>query len=135
MEYQFLVRTKPPACLANNNTTNCAPAKDRRLQFYGILAHMRLSLFSRHILNVCYLAKGKVGRKPFQAFYEGKEARPKDVVGTVTKTLERLIDKGLLTGLGVRTPKKWYIKEVRLTPLGRRMAKRLQGEQQRLPLK
>lgn len=95
---------------------------------------MRLSLLSRYMLNVCYQAKGKVGRKPFHAFYEGKEARPKDVVDTVTKTLERLIDKGLLTGLGVRTPKKWYIKEVRLTPLGRRVAKKLQGEQQRLPL-
>ncbi len=96
---------------------------------------MRLSLFSRHILNVCYLAKGRVGRKPFAAFYEGKDARPKDVVDTVTRTLERLIDKGLLTGLGVRTPKKWYIKEVRLTPAGRKVARKLQGEQQRLPLK
>ena len=96
---------------------------------------MRLSLLSRHILNACYLAKGKVGRKPFHAFYEGKDARPKDVVDTVTKTLERLIDKGLLTGLGVRTPKRWYIKEVRLTPAGRKVARTLQGEQQHLPLR
>ncbi len=96
---------------------------------------MRLSLLSRHILNACYLAKGKVGRKPFHKFYEGKEQTPKDIVDTVTKTLERLIDKGLLTGIGVRTPKKWYIKEVRLTPMGRRTAKKLQGEQQHLPLK
>ncbi len=97
--------------------------------------NMRLSLLSRHVLNVCYHAKGKVGRKPFHAFYEGKDTRPKDVVDTVTKTLERLIDKGLLTGIGVRTPEKWYIKEVRLTPMGRRIAKKLQGEQQKLPLK
>ena len=96
---------------------------------------MRLSLFPRHILNICYQAKGRTGRKSFHAFYEGKKIKQKDVVDTITKTLERLIDKGLLTGIGVRTPKKWYIKEVRLTPLGRRIAKRLQGEQQKLPLK
>lgn len=96
---------------------------------------MRLSPLSRHILQVCYQAKGKIGRAPFHKFYDGKEVKPKDLVDTITKTLERLIDKGLLTGLGVRTPKKWYIKEVRLTPFGRKLAKKLQGEQQKLPLK
>ena len=96
---------------------------------------MRLSSLQKYILNVCYLAKGRVPRGPFNKFYEGKAQRPKDIVDTITKTLERLIDHGLMVGLGVRTPKKWYIKEVRLTPLGRRLAKRLRGEQQRLPLK
>lgn len=96
---------------------------------------MRLSLLQRHVLQVCFSARGKVARGPFHKFYEGKEVKPKDLVDTITKTLERLIDKGLLTGIGVRTPKKWYIKEVRLTPLGRRVAKKLQGEQQKLPLK
>lgn len=96
---------------------------------------MRLSPLQRHILGVCFVARGKVGRVPLQAFYNGKASRPKSVVDVVTKTLERMIDKGLLVGLGVRTPKKWYIKEVRLTPLGRRVAKRLRGEQQKLPLR
>lgn len=96
---------------------------------------MRLSPLQRHILGVCFAARGKVGRAPLHAFYNGKTARPKSVVKVVTATLERMIDKGWLVGLGVRTPKKWYIKEVRLTPLGRRVAKKLQGEQQKLPLK
>ena len=96
---------------------------------------MRLSPLQKHILGVCFNAKGKVPRAPFHKFYEGKETHPKDLVDTVTKTLERLIDKGLLTGIGVRTPKKWYIKEVRLTPAGRKVARKIQGEQQRLPLK
>ena len=96
---------------------------------------MRFSSLQKHILMVCLNTKGKVPRAPFYAFYEGKKAKRKDVVDTVTKTLERLIDKGLIVGLGVRTPKKWYIKEVRLTPLGRRVSKKLQGEQQKLPLK
>lgn len=96
---------------------------------------MRLSLLQRYILGVCFAARGKVGRAPLHAFYNGKTQRPKSVVDVVTKTLERLIDKGLLMGIGVRTPKKWYIKEVRLTPLGKRFAKKLQGEQQKLPLR
>lgn len=100
---------------------------------FDILQYMRLSLLQKHILRVCFQAKGKVPRAPFHAFYEGKSARPKDIVDTITKTLERMIDKGLLVGLGVRTPKRWYIKEVRLTPLGRRTAKKFQGEQQHLP--
>lgn len=96
---------------------------------------MRLSALQRHILGVCFSARGKVGRAPLHAFYNGKTKRPKSVIKVVTTTLERLIDKGLLVGLGVRTPKKWYIKEVRLTPAGRKIARKLQGEQQRLPLK
>jgi hypothetical protein len=46
-----------------------------------------------------------------------------------------LIDKEFLIGYGVRTPKKWFIKEIKLTVNGRRMAKKLQGEQQALPFK
>lgn len=101
---------------------------------------MRLSPLQRYILQMCFaprLRSGNkgVGRAIFNKFYEGKEVKKKDIVDAITKTLERLIDKGLMVGLGVRTPKKWYIKEVRLTPLGRRLAKKLQGEQQKLPLK
>ncbi len=41
----------------------------------------------------------------------------------------------MMVGYGVRTPKKWYIKEVKLTPIGRRLARKLLGEQQALPFK
>lgn len=94
---------------------------------------MRLSPLQRHILGVGFAARGKVGRAPLQAFYNGKTPRPKSVVKVVTATLERMIDKGWLVGLGVRTPKKWYVREVRLTPTGRRVARQLQkAQQQRL---
>lgn len=108
---------------------------------------MRLSPLQRYILLVTYsgpsttatggLRAGnkRIGRALFNKFYEGKEIKKKDLVDAITKTLERLIDKGLLVGYGVRTPKKWYIKEVRLTPLGRKLARKLQGEQQELPLR
>lgn len=52
----------------------------------------------------------------------------------VTRALERLIARGLVTGYGVKTAKKWYITSIRLTPAGRREGRRLLGEQQRLPL-
>ena len=57
-----------------------------------------------------------------------------DAQNTITKTLENLVDKGCLVGYGVRTPQKWFIHEIRLTPEGRRMAKKLRGVQQILPL-
>lgn len=59
----------------------------------------------------------------------GKRKR-KDAVNAVTKSLENLIDKGLLVGYGLRTPKKWYLKETRLTSLGRRIARELQKTRQ-----
>jgi hypothetical protein len=56
-------------------------------------------------------------------------------VNTITKSIERLIDRELVIGYGVRTPHKWYIHEVKLTAKGRREAKRLRGEQQALPFR
>ena len=103
--------------------------------------NIRLSGLQRYILNACFQGQGtakrssgRISREPLHGFYDAKEYTRKEIVNMVTKALERLIDRGLLTGIGVRTPKKWYIKEVRLTPAGRRIAKKLQGEQLRLPL-
>lgn len=98
---------------------------------------MRLSSLQRYILTSCFTERGKMSRVGFGEFYQRKNTKPKskDIVDAITKTLERLIDKGLMVGYGRRTPKKWYIKEVRLTPLGRKLARKLRGEQQKLPLK
>lgn len=86
-------------------------------------------------MEASWANRGRLARGLFNNFYQDKVVKQKFIVGTITKTLEQLIDKGLMVGYGVRTPKKWYIKEVRLTPMGRKMTKRLLGEQQRLPLK
>lgn len=95
---------------------------------------MRLSPLQRYILRSCYVTPTRaVGRGGFVRFYESGREKPKDVVDIITKSLESLIDKGTMVGHGVRTPKKWYIKEVRLTPAGRRLARKLLGEQQSLP--
>ncbi|MBI4092459.1 MAG: hypothetical protein HY420_00885 [Candidatus Kerfeldbacteria bacterium] len=59
---------------------------------------------------------------------------PQNIQDVVTKSLESLIDKGLMVGYGRRTPKKWFIDEIRLTPSGRKLARKFLGEQLALPL-
>lgn len=98
---------------------------------------MRLSPLQKYILRACYSKDPKVSRVGFQKFYDRQKVKPKadDVVNIITKSLESLIDKELMTGFGVRTSHKWYIKEVKLTPKGRKLTRKLLGEQQALPLK
>lgn len=105
---------------------------------------MKLSYLQKYILLVGYGEKDKFSRDWLLKFYD-KSATPadrsrrkpkrEDQVNIITKSLERLIDKELLIGYGVRTPHKWFIREIKLTAKGRRAAKRLMGEQQILPLK
>lgn len=98
----------------------------------------RLSPLQKYILRNCYLTPPtKLGRVGFAKFYNGAARKPKvaDMVNIITKSLESLIDKELMTGYGVRTSHKWYIKEVKLTAKGRKIARKLLGEQQVLPLK
>lgn len=96
---------------------------------------MALSRLQKFILRECYLsAKTKVARQPFNKFY-AKRAPGSAAVDHITVSLERLIDRGLMIGYGRRTPEKWFINEVKLTPLGRRVARATLGKQQQLPLK
>lgn len=91
---------------------------------------MRFSALQRYILRVCWNAKKKVSRAIFDKYQMNGKRKRKDAVNAVTKSLENLIDKGLLVGYGLRTPKKWYLKETRLTSLGRRIARGLQKTRQ-----
>jgi lipoprotein NlpI len=97
---------------------------------------MRFSGLQKYILNLGYGEKGKMSRDKFLEFYKKDENGPKreDRVNIITKSLERLMDRGILVGYGVRTAKKWFVKEVKLTARGRKMAKNLQGKQAKLPL-
>ena len=99
---------------------------------------MRLSPLQKYILRACYSARTRiVSRGGLVHFYDSQTKKPRsdEVVNIITKSLESLIDKEMMVGYGVRTPHKWYIKEVRLMPKGRREAKKLFGEQQVLPFK
>ena len=98
---------------------------------------MRLSQLQKYILLNLLNNKGKSKRKQLLKFYEKKKNVPKklDQQGIVTKSLERLIEKGLMIGYGRRTPQKWFIEDVQLTIKGKKEAKKLLGEQQSLPFK
>jgi hypothetical protein len=97
---------------------------------------MRLSKLQKYILLSVYGTKGQFKRNQFFRFYNKQKKSPKkeDQHGIITKSLERLIDKGLMIGYGRRTPEKWFIDEVCLTSKGKREARKLFGKQQALPL-
>lgn len=93
---------------------------------------MPISALQKFILRECYqYQKPRISRQPFTKFYV-RSTHPN--ADSITVSLERLIDRGFLIGFGRRTPKKWFIEEVKLTPLGRRIAKQSFGKQQQLPL-
>jgi len=98
---------------------------------------MCLSNLQKFILLECLNTKsGRILRSRLNKFYEKTEKKPKDelVVKIITKSIERLIDKEMLIGFGERTKLRWFIKEIKLTLKGKREAKKLLGEQMKLPL-
>ncbi len=98
----------------------------------------RLSTLQKLILLRCLDRKGRLQKILLEQWYaqlgQERDMSYRDAQNTVTKSLERLIDHGLLIGHGVRTEHKWFIHEVRLTPEGKRVAKKFRGVQQTLPL-
>jgi len=99
---------------------------------------MNISKLQKFILITAYLNKGKkISRKGFERFYNSYKNKPKkgDIQNIITKSSERLIDKELLIGYGRRTPHKSFIDEINLTAKGRKVAKKMLGEQQPLPFK
>jgi len=98
---------------------------------------MRLSELQKYILKECYRKLGeRVDRTPLIRFYQG-DSRAKVELRTkiITQSIESLIDRELLFGFGMRTPHKWYIREIILTTKGKKIAKLLTDRQLRLPLK
>lgn len=98
---------------------------------------MRLSALQKQLVLLCLDRAGKCGRSVFDSLYERDHisASRKTAQNVVTKALENLIDKGFMVGEAVRTQKKWYIKAVRLTAIGRKLARQLRGQQLRMKLK
>ncbi len=99
---------------------------------------MVFSLLQKYILLLCLNTKdSKINRIKFRVFYDKQKSKPQNELQTkiITQSLERLINRELLIGYGIRTPHKWFIKEVKLTNKGRQEAKKLLGEQVKLPFK
>lgn len=99
---------------------------------------MRVSSLQKSIVLLAYEQKGRLKKKHLEQWYANASHQYlmtfRDAQNIITKTLERMIDNGVLVGYGVRTSQKWYIHEVRLTPEGRTLAKKLRGVQQVLAL-
>ena len=98
---------------------------------------MRLSLLQKYILRECYNRPGlRAERAGLVKFYGGSKSPKKELrTKIITRSIESLVDKELLVGYGVRTPHKWFIREIRLTGKGVKAGRRLLGEQLKLPLK
>ncbi len=108
---------------------------------------MPLSALQKYILKTCYGAKKILVKGKFEKFYlhagvltkAGQPAKniptKAEQIKIISRSIERLINKGFLVGYGEKTQCKWFIKEIQLTSLGQRLSKKLQGEQTKLPLK
>lgn len=93
---------------------------------------MLLSKLQKYILLECYFSSGKIDLKGIVKSYKGR-AR-KNIQGIITKSLERLIKKELISVVAKKTPHKLFIREIKLTNLGRGLAKKILNQRQKLPL-
>ena len=99
---------------------------------------MPLSRLQRYIVLQCLgaprrtVSRGLIGR-----YYASVLRSPsaKDQADAVTKSIERLVARGLATSVGKMTAQKWYPHTITLTPAGRKLALAARGKQQRLPLR
>lgn len=99
---------------------------------------MRLSDLQKFILKNIWRARPQhCSRRDFDFFYQNKKQPPDEElrVKIITKSLERLIDKGLIVAYGHKTQERFFIEEVKLTPQGRQLVKKLIDQQLKLPLK
>lgn len=99
---------------------------------------MKLSPLQKYILiSVWENKKKKISREKFYLFYsKQKKAPAKNIqIKIISRSLERLIDKGLLIGWGEKTQHKLYINQVGLTARAKKIAPGLLGRQESLPFK
>ena len=93
---------------------------------------MNLSELQKYILKTTLQNdKARLSRNIFEKFYDNKKNSPSTKIraNIITKSIERLIDKGLLTGFGEKTQYKLFITHIKLTSRGKKIALKLLGEQ------
>jgi len=99
---------------------------------------VKLSPLQQYILKEAWTSTHqRVDREAFLGYYTTVKEKPNEVLFAkiVTHSIERLIDRRLVIGHGHKTPEKWYIDAVELTPEGRRMARTIVASQPALPFK
>lgn len=99
---------------------------------------MKLSSLQKYILkNALQYNKSKISRNIFDKFYDNSKNPPPQKIraNIITKSIERLIDKGLIVGFGEKTQHRLFITQIQLTNKGQKTACELLGQQTKLPLK
>lgn len=105
------------------------------------LDFMKLSKLQKYILLEAYATKDKLLRGKLLDYYKTKKNKKKkpnkkDQINIIHRSINRLIDRGLMIGYGKRTREKWFYTFIRLSPQGKATAKKIfLDKQQKLPLK
>lgn len=96
---------------------------------------MRLSKLQKYILEKIYNYKSFLPAD-FYDFY-GKGAKSKKLIQDIIhKSLDSLIAGEMLTALGKKTAKKWFIHKIKLTNIGKKSAIAIiKNRQRKLPIK
>ena len=95
------------------------------------------SSLQKSIIIKCWEKRGICGRAAIEDNFSGKTSQAKmgNYKKIITVSIERLIERGILTGYGIKTKDKLFINKIKLTPLGRRQAAAiLKRKQLALPL-
>ncbi|MFA5126582.1 MAG: hypothetical protein WC465_01095 [Patescibacteria group bacterium] len=99
---------------------------------------MNLSKLQKYILRQSLESQRvKTSRQAFDNFYQRVKKPPAVELRTniITKSLERLIERGLLIGYGTKTQHKLFINQVKLTARGKKFARQSLGQQTSFPFK
>ncbi len=102
---------------------------------------MRLSKLQKHILEKCFNFKASLPAE-FYDFYVSakagkKSAKSKKLIQDIIhSSLNSLVANDLLSAIGKKTAKKWYIHKVKLTNIGKKtIIKIIKNKQRKLPIK
>ncbi|MEI6597265.1 MAG: hypothetical protein WCL13_03625 [bacterium] len=102
---------------------------------------MRLSKLQKFILEKCYNFKVS-SPVEFYDFYLStkvgrKSAKNKKIIqDTIHNSLDSLVVGDMLTAIGKKTSKKWFIHKVKLTNIGKKTANLIiKNRQRKLPIK
>jgi hypothetical protein len=97
----------------------------------------QLSKLQEYILkkSLGYKQKKGIDKNTFFKFYENIKNKPKDIENIIIKSLNRLIERDLIVAFCKKTKYKTFIDKILLTSHGKKIAQRLLGTQEMLPMK
>ncbi|MAG28862.1 hypothetical protein CL632_01805 [bacterium] len=97
-----------------------------------------ISQLQQFILEECVEQRGSCSRSVIDKNQRASKskAQKEHFKKITTQSIERLIDRGLIVGYGMKTKEKLFITKIRVTPAGKREVARIRkAKQRKLPLK